>query len=126
MFAKFVSIMKETDAERSGMRWQVFHTLSTNFVDSNKIILLNNTESWRMISFTEAKNEILISLNDFNIQYYDKHICEKIDEYCLGFIEKFRPVVQSYLNEIKISKAEFKFIFMVKMRSYEYELQIFA
>jgi ubiquitin C-terminal hydrolase len=109
------------DAELSAKRWEIFHTLAYKWVYSNKYLMRGNNNPSQFISFNESKNEITISLTDFQIEYYDKYLRGKDNVYMNGFIEKFKPILREYMKQTKIDETEFCLIFKYKlMLTYKY------
>ncbi|WP_449437624.1 hypothetical protein [Pedobacter steynii] len=117
ILANFVGIMEAQDLNISSNRWAMFTELSKKWVNGNRYIMKNCTKPWALVGFKEEANEIFISLDYFNGEYYDKFIDGKYQNYINGFIEKFKPVLTDYVKGIGKSDLEFTLIFTYRMMS---------
>ena len=80
-----------------------------NFVRLNKQLKKNIPSPYHLLEIYEGT--ITINLSLFNNNYREKFINSNINGYSFRFMEQLRPLLLDYMEETRIRKFNFTFIF---------------
>lgn len=77
--------------------------------------------------FVENKEDgIYFNLIEFSEAYRAKFINSDFDEYCLKFMELFKPLLGDFVSKMGYGAHAFKFVFRLDGRVFEKSITVFA